>query len=401
MSKKNPENLLKEFVKNAALKDGLVDTDTLDFDKHREILNDNLYDDGIDWDLLWNVIFNQLLKYHDWKDQNKQLSDEEKAEFAASAHKFLSGVPFKYGFYFKLPDGYPLQAEKLSENISIFKSDQKFVDSQKKINPMSDFDKMLRGNKQSSNSQILTPDQFYLLIHDSGLVITGKKAFLESSYSPDRIFGIFLAVHLITENLKTDKLARDNPTAMVYDSSGRYRANFVSPIRSSKAEHLEFLDKKEGSKFANKVFLELVTHQTDKNLESARVQLCNSLYWYIEFLNNEETSLQLVFLVSAFDSLFPPRQHSVFKNKQITPTVLEKAPLIAEVASSSQNELKDYLQTIEKLFEERNKVIHGKVEIHGYRKGVKKQNEDTVELVTEAVQIYEKYLKKRILKFIS
>lgn len=131
------------------------------------------------------------------------------------------------------------------------------------------------------------------------------------------------------------------------------------------------------------------------------MQLCNSLYWYIEFLNNEETSLQLVFLVSAFDSLFPPRHHTVFKNKQITPTVLEKAPLIAEVASSSQNELKIYLETIEKLFEERNKVIHGKVEIHGYRKGVKKQNEDIVKLVTESTQIYEEYLKKRILKFIS
>lgn len=232
MSKKNPKKLLKEFVKNAVLKEGLVDTGSLDFDKHREILDGNLYDDGIDWDLLWNVVFNQLLRFHDWENQNKPLSDEDKEQFANSTHKFLAGVPFNYSFYFKLPDNYLLKPEKFNENISIIKADQEFVNSQEKINPISGFDKMIRGNQQESNHQLLTVGQTYLLVNDKGLVITGKKAFLESSYSPDRIYGIFLATHLITGCLKTDKLARDNPTPRVYDASGKYRANFVSPIRS-------------------------------------------------------------------------------------------------------------------------------------------------------------------------
>lgn len=401
MSKKNPEKLLREFVNDAVLKEGLVDTDTLDFDKYREILSSNLYDDGIDWDLFWNIVFNRLLKYHDWENPDKELTEEQKNEFVSSVHKFLNSVPYKYHFYFKLPDKYPLNPEKLNKDISIIKCDQAFVDSQEQVNPISDFDKTVHGNKQESNHRLLTPNQFYLLINDSGLVVTGKNAFLESSYSPDRIFGIFLSVHLITGNLSADKLARDNQTAKVYDDSGKYRANFVSPIKASRAEHLEFYKKEDTTKIANTIFLKLITHQKSKNLEKARIQICNSLYWYIEFLNSEETSLQLVFLVSALDSLFPPRQHSIFKTKQITPTVLEKAPVIAEVASSNQDELHRFLEIVEKLFEERNKVIHGKIEIHGYRKSAKKQNNNSVELVGQARLIYEKYLKKRIGKFIS
>lgn len=401
MSKKNPEKLLREFVNDAVLKDGLVDSDTLNFDKYREIINTKLYDEGIDWDIFWNVIFNHLLKYHDWENKNKALTDDQKNEFASLVHKFLGGVPYKYAFYFKLPDNYPLKPEKLNKDISIIKTDQAFIDAQEKLNPASDFDKMIHGNKQASNHQLLSPNKSYMLINDRGLVITGKNAFLESSYSPDRIFGIFLAVHLITENLRADKLARDNQTTKVYDDSGKYRANFVSPIKASRAEHLEFYKKVETTKMANKVFVQLITHQKDKHLESARIQLCNSLYWYVEFLNSEETSLQLVFLVSAFDSLFPPRQHSVFKKRQVTPTAQEKAPVIAEVASNSQLEIQTYLEIIEKLFDERNKVIHGKVEIHGYRKSAKRQNNDTVELVNDAQRLFERYLKRRIAKFVT
>lgn len=401
MSKKNPEKLLREFVKDAVLKEGLVDTDTLNFDKYREIMNGNLYDDGIDWDLLWNVVFNHLLKYHDWENPDKALTEEQKNGFVSSVHKFLNGAPYNYEFYFKLPDKYPLKPEKLNKDISIFKANQTFIDSQEKVNPISDFDRMIHGDKQESNHQLLAPNQFYLLINDRGLVMTGKNAFLESSYSPDRIFGIFLAVHLLTENLRSDKLARDNQAANVYDDSGKYRANFVSPIKASRAEHLEFYKKEETTAMANKVFLKLITHQKDKDLEKARIQLCNSLYWYIEFLNNDETSLQLVFLVSAFDSLFPPRQHSVFKNKQITPTVLEKAPLIAEVASSTQDKYHKYLQTLESLYEARNNVIHGKIEIHGYQKSSKTQNKNMVELVGKSTQIFEAYIKRRMAKFIS
>jgi hypothetical protein len=375
-------------VNDAVLKEGLVDTDTLNFDKYREIVTNNLYDEGIDWDLLWNVVFNHLLKYHDWKNPDIALTKEQKNEFASTVHEFLRRVPYKYSFYFKLPDKYPLKPEKLNKDVSIIKTDQTFINSQEKINPISDFDKMFHGDEQESNHQLLAPNQFYLRINDKGLVFTGKNAFLESSY-------------LITENLRADKLARDNQAAKVYDDSGKYRANFVSPIKASRAEHLEFYIKEDTTKMANKVFLKLITHQKDKNLEKARIQICNSLYWYIELLNSEETSLQLVFLVSALDSLFPPRQHSIFKTKQITPTVLEKAPVIAEVASSNQNELHRFLEIVENLFEERNKVIHGKIEIHGYRKSAKKQNNASVELVGQAKLIYEKYLKKRIGKFIS
>lgn len=383
------------------MEDAIIDTNSLNFDAFHQILSDKVYDEGIDSDLLWSIIIGRLFRYRDDDNPKRALTNEEKDDFVDRADKFLSGVPFDYDFYFRLPEKYPLDAKKISKNITIIKADQEFVDKQEKINPPDSFDSILRRGAQQHNHRLLNVGRFYLKIEDKGLVITGRKAFLESTYSPDRIFGIYLALHLLTENLSADKLARDNPTSHVYDKSGKYRANFVSPVRSSRAEHLEFLDKKDTTEMANKVFLKLISKQSEKNLESARIQICNSLYWYIEFLNSEETSLQLVFLVSAFDSLFPPRHHSVFKNKQITPTVLEKAPLIAEVTSSTQDEYQRFLVTMENLFDARNNVIHGKIEIHGYQRGSKLQNKKTVELVEESTKIFETYIKRRMAKFIS
>lgn len=402
MVKVNSKTELHSFVSDASLDyDGMIDTETLHWDNYRNLINKKAYDSAINFDLLWDVMFMSLLRLSDYKRPKRALTSAEKAKFVDEVDGFIKAVPYSYTFYYELPEGYPLTNPKLFKNVDIVNIDQAFVDDQERLNPPSQFDSLLRRDKQSQNHQLLSVGKKYMRILDKGLVLSGEKAFLESKYSPDRITGIFYALHLVCGTLLTDKLARFSPMPKVYDSEGKYRANFPSPIKSYKAEHLRFdgkKDKNENIKRVNNILTKLLTEQADE-IEKARKQICNAFYWYIEFLNTKDSGLGIVFIVSSLDSLFPPRNHTVQRNKQITPTALEKAPLIAEVVSETETDKYKNLGTLELLFEERNNVIHGKTEIHGYSKQLASKKAKYQDLVNNAHELLDAYLFDRVAKY--
>lgn len=247
----------------------------------------------------------------------------------------------------------------------------------------------------NGSEKLPSKNEIYLVVTDKGLVKTGEHAFLESNYSPDRLAGMFYSLHVLADNVIANGYRRHNPTPRVYMSSHEYVSNFVSPLKSSKAETLEFVGDKKSIDEMNTIFAKLIDPYSDKNKENARIQLCNSLYWYMEYLNASDWSLQCVFLVSAVDSLFPPRVNMA-TNGKTTPSVNEKAPMIADAASFTEGEKQENTATIEKLFSLRNEVIHGKIEIQGFNKTKKKENATNKATIESSEGLLKLYLHKRL-----
>lgn len=391
--------LLTEALSDAVLSDGLIDTDSIKFEPLREIIDKSLYDSAIDWSFFWNIFITSTLYIHDYEKQTRKLTQTEIEGVVNKVDSLASSVPHKYVFYYKLPENYPSGTQDL-DVISIVKVNKKLSNLIENMNPVKGGGLAEVIGKLHFGQNLPKLGEIYIRIEDQGLVRSSEFAYLESNYSPDRLVGLFYALHVIFRTARTDSIRRHQPTPLVFDSAHQYVANFKNPLKYAQAATISFTDDATSINAVNALFTELSTIQENQINEAARIQLCNALFWYFEFLNNDEWSLQLVFLVSVIDSLFPTRRSKVI-NRTIVPTVSEKAPLIAAVVSENEAEKDKQIFTIEKLFNSRNDVIHGKLEIHGYSKATSKDKAQYKELIQSSEEIIREYLISRVKRYLA
>ena len=395
---------LRKFIRNAKLKNMSIDVNSLDFDAFHDLGRKQKYKDIYEANLLWEVMLIPLLKASDYENPGRKLTQTEKESFVNYMDEFTNAYPIKYYFYFALPEGYPLQDKRLTPNVQIKTIDDDLIESISKANPS----RQSSGKLAQELERILAPKapipkkgKKYFIVDDKGLVVTGVKGLLDYSYSPYRLMGIYLALNVTVANLSYDSIATHHTNPIVYDESMKYRANFVSPDKGSLAKQLQFADKIEPQRVrvTDERGADRITPfiETDM-LETERKQICNALYWYLQALNSEEINLRIVFLVSAFDSLFPQRKHSISKQK-IEIRAPEKAIIVSESIADSVEYRQESIKVLEQLYDLRNDVIHGKEEIHGYRKEAFARNAQTKEIATTSEEILRRFIRERTLQF--
>ncbi|MEX0749138.1 MAG: hypothetical protein WD467_01360 [Candidatus Saccharimonadales bacterium] len=399
MARQNPEVLLKNSLSNAKLNDGFIDVDTINFDPLYKIVDLKLYDSAIDWPFFWNMLITSAFKVSDFNRESRAMTAAEKDKVITDIHKLASGIPYIYKFYYQLPDDYCGGLQDL-DSIKIIEVDQKRFNQFKSKNEVKGQGLAKALREQMFGDNIPKVGEKYLYIEDKGLVRTGEYAFLESNYSPDRLVGLYYSLHVVFGTLATNSIRRHSPTPRVFKLDDKYNSNFKNPLKASRATTLSFKNDKDRINAVNSLFKDISKKQSAKNKENARIQLCNALYWYLEFLNNEDWSLQLVFLVSVVDSLFPTRKHSI-TNSNIVPTISEKAPVIAETISKTESDRENCIKHIEKLFNARHEVIHGKIEIHGYSKATSTEKAEYKDLISQSEQLIRDYVVSRIKRFIA
>jgi hypothetical protein len=397
MAKEPPLSLLKQCLSDAHLKGGMINVKSLKLDNLSQIIKNKSYDQGVDYQILWDTLFSKSLKVTDFQNRtSRPLTEVEKETIAKSTDDQLSNIPYKYTFYYRLPDNYPGEYKKLTANFEIKGITQELVDQ---LTPKIT-EKGLAGalRKSEIEEHIPVVGKPYIVIKDKGYIRTGALAFLESRYTPDRLVGLYYSLQAVGGFLDTYHYARHYYTPKVYADNNKFIANYPNPLRNGRAEMITFTGSGDEVNNVNELFTKLITTQGDKEEEKARVQICNALYWIMEFLNAGELSLQSVFLVSAIDSLFPTRNHTV-TNRMISLTSDDKSSIIAEVIADSEKEKVNNIQVLEKLFEKRNLTIHGQIEIHGFSKSKMKETRENRQIVEYSERIFRNYIITRLQRY--
>lgn len=141
-------------------------------------------------------------------------------------------------------------------------------------------------------------------------------------------------------------------------------------------------------------FFKLILEEKTGSLEKVRVQIANSLYWFFEHLNTDDLNLQIVYLVSAFDSLFSIKHSNV-------PNVENIAPVIAEAISDDFSKRDKVFMDIKELYSLRNSIIHGGLEIQNLRKADQSGRSSRSATVSRSMKYYQEYMKKMFKRYVS
>jgi hypothetical protein len=338
-----------------------------------------------------------MLSVSDFNDRlSRPLTTTEKEAIAKDVHMVLSNVPYNYSFYYRLPSNYPGEFKKLTKNIEIRLITQKEAEELTPKLSGTPLEQAL--GKRDNEQNIPQINKPYILIKDMGLVKTGTLAYLESRYTPDRLIGIYYSLQILCGTLDTYHYARHYYTPKVFGEDKKFVANYPNPLRDGRAEMLSFVGTSQEVNDLNTSFIKLVSPVDSVNDEKARVQICNALYWYLEFLNTSDVSLQVVFLVSAIDSLFPTRNHTI-THRVISLTSDDKSSIIAEMVSENEQTKSENINSLEILFQRRNHTIHGEVEIHGLSKAKIKETKQYQQLVDTCEQLFISYMRTRLKRF--
>lgn len=391
------QTLLYEALLNATSA-MYIDIDTLDDSCIEDIVNGSYYDSSVDFSTIVEAISDTAFKISDkaltlFKDDPTPITEDERNTIAREVHEKLIRIPIKYEIFFPLPSHYPSNDKQLLGSVSIKKITPAMNKAYQPDRPI-DILSALAGAPSSSVAP--QEDEYYMVIEDTGLVRRGGNIVLENRHDPLRIFRLYMALNSVTStSLRFSVFLKHDYMGRAFDDKN-FVANVDSTINSNASlATLSFLTTtKEQMDKTDEIFSKLLTEQAEP-MESKRIELCNSLHWYFEYANTKEPSLRLVYLTSAFNSLFG------LKGKKYDATVRDIAPVVAEANAVDFNDKASTQGNIEKLFRLRNNVIHGRQEIQSFRRiDVREINENNTVIKLCTTQ-YKKYMNKLLEQYMS
>ena len=359
----------------------------LDTNKLLAIVRLGCYDPIVDTEVIIDEIYYGCIRFYDPKLHSAKLTPEQRRALVSQIHGKLSRIPIRYEVIFPLPEDYPFDNKQLLKNVKIRQFTEDEREKYIRKNPLNTLDQLI-GRTENP----LWPETIaYMVVTDSGLIRPANKIVLDNRHDPVRIFHLYIALHSVASTLVSAEYSvRQRSGAQAYDNK-KFVANVDSSILSgSSLGSVHFRD--EDAEWINtmdELFTHLLTERADK-LEGVRTMLTNSLHWYFEFANSKDTNLRVVYLVSAFDSLFG------FDEKHRVPTVYDIAPVVAEANASDFKEKADATELIKHLYSLRNEVIHGRKEIQQFRRIDAREKRQNVSTLNLAERQYKQYIGRQL-----
>lgn len=378
--------LYHEALDNATAKD-YVDFDSIDTDKLREILRSKYYDPAVTWfSFIHEIIMSAPNQLKGDGNNTRPLSKKEVGDLIGTVHGKFKRIPIDYEILIQIPDYYPFDFTELTDSISVIKLSEDELKGYQDANPEATYySGMLEVNKIPFNWQ------HYLKIKDSGLIESAKNMHLDARHDPIRVFRLFVTVHTVFGTIEMRGLLSILARNHQYSARAYDKKVFVSAINNlandgSDLSHSIFVYKKTDHINDANEFFKLLLAEEIGELEKVRIQITNSLYWLYEHLNTDDLYLEVVYLVSAFDSLFSIKNSTV-------PNLENIAPVVAEAIAKDFKEREKVSLEIRALYPLRNSIIHGGLEIQNFRRSDNTNRSNISSILQKAKHNYLKYMK--------
>lgn len=388
--------LLDESLANVQLKDMFLDYDSINFDKLHEIVRKNCYDSAVDAEVIWEQIFYASIRFSDTKNKGKTpLTDEQRCKLVKLVHDNLSRIPIRYEVLFELPESYPLNNKSLLDDVRIERLAQTTRKLYEAQNPPDFLQQLAHPNASYENPVLPKTNVSYLAVADSGLIRPGGKIVLDNRHDPVRIFRLYMALQMVSSNLSQHTMRQHDFTARAYDKK-KFVAYIPTRIDASSPISHACFNKEDRDKIEliDKLFGQILKVRDD-DLEDTRIRLSNALHWYFEFASSDDTSLRVVYLVSAFDSLFG------FIEKDHIPTARDIVPIIAEANANDFKERSNIAEAIKQLYRLRNNIIHGRKEIQNYTRSDARQKRHVASNLDFSERQFKQYMGKLLRMYIK
>jgi hypothetical protein len=411
---------VKHQLKNLTIKDGIPDRIPLgkvDFEEIKRITKKGFLTSEMVFEIIHDFAFKELLSVRAYNEgnRNKKLIDYPQIDLenlSENISNYIINIPKNYFFIFKLPaSSYKIPHIKLADNIELgVILDKKFqlLLEKSKQEPRDNVLSSLRGDSPSFKD-----NDIVLKVSAKGYVSNYSKIRISISdplYTFKVILGIYIALGMI--HIKRKKEYFPFPTEFgyyVYDSKSieRIRTIHESPDDTNYLNSIEFdetnfvlseRDKilaKKTTKFedVNKILVNIfsndwrVNKDIDPILKKQKDRIKNGAYWLYESLKTKQAHVKAIYLTTAFDSLVDTRVNEA--------TRLHKAELIVSAISNNVIDFELDRDSIIKLYELRNKIVHGGMEVSSLNQFENKEKSNS-DIISLCVVILLRYLSNRI-----
>lgn len=421
------KNVVKKLIKEQLLKlefnNGLPNTSVLDNKLSAEIkakLNNSFLTEKIIEDIIWSHAFETLLNENKSKEEKKgkktlvDFPSIDTDQLSTIIFDELVSIPINYEFLFPLPrSAKEIENTKFAYNTELLTLDDnemsKYSTNDEKGYRKSIF-KLISGE-----GSVLSKGMVVLRIKGKGYVnryATIKINTEDPAFIFKVIFGLYVATgtlrrseeapflftkadykYLIYKVGVSDEVATGNLSTE--DSDYVYRMEFdISKFDKDEREKLLRLEPK--FKIVNNLLELLFTKikVKGKNIISQHQQsIKNGAFWFYESLKTTEDHSRAVYVTTAFDALVGSRM--IAENGKGRDRDKEyKADMIAQAIGSNIYEVDIIKQKIIKLYELRNKIVHGEIPIYSTNKF--SDNDDEKGVIFLCVNFLQRYLNYKL-----
>ena len=398
--KSTSKELLLQIYKQVNLKDGRVNYSGLNWtpDVLFNIVDSGSYKPVVDWECILNTIFNNLSSTRENKSSMK-LSDKKCKELVEETDKFLKSLPLKYHLLLPLPRNFQVSPgnKNLNEHITFLSIGESELEKYKTSNPEPDntvdtLNWISDGNRLHILPKKGTP---YMKVSCTGYI--AQETLVTHELDPIYLYKIFISLCLTRGLLIHNPPASDynsiatSPfTFSAYQDDNTFVTAISRPVDEERLLRNHAFNKSYGGKLneCTQLFKKLIT-KFNKETESIRNKIINSLYWYYEVSKADNPNIKTTYYTSSFDPFF-----------QQNDTKESKARLVAAECAETAQQEKVIHENLVELYKKRNDVVHGATPLFDYKLGSKSKNRTQISQLEALVSPnYKKYITKQLLKF--